>query len=196
MKLFINTIISAYGLERSVDIEVANLNQVSDSATGKTYILYADVDFSEKTMSGSQPVKFKLDIKGMKSPVIKISFYKADGDGNKERIQKEFLIEENHNSKEIKAAMWILAKMLIKETYGMIIEEKYHIVEKILEYKDKCDDYAMKGTIYYILCYISQNEQIKNLLNEQYYYFFNTDICFPKNPQEIFINHKTNITSY
>ncbi len=83
VKLFVNTIISAYGLERSVDIEVTNLNQVSDFATGKTYILYADVDFTEKTLLGSRPVKFKLSTKGMSSPVIKVRFYKADGEGNK-----------------------------------------------------------------------------------------------------------------
>lgn len=82
VKLFINTIVSAYGLERSVDIAV-DLYKISDFAWGKCYMLYADADFTEDSLSGSKPAGFILSVKGMSSPTIKISFYKADGDGNK-----------------------------------------------------------------------------------------------------------------
>lgn len=82
VKLFINTIISAYGLERSVNIDVTNLHQVSDFTYGKAYLLYGDVDFTEASIAGNKNVEFNLSTTGMSSPVIKIKFYKADADGN------------------------------------------------------------------------------------------------------------------
>ena len=52
----------------------------------------------------------------------------------------------------------------------------------------------MKGTIIYILCFISQKPSIKNILKEnKYSYFFNTDICYPNNLNDIYID---NTTSY
>lgn len=87
VKLFVNTIISAFGLERSVNIDVTNLSQVDDFAHGKSYIMYADIDRAEKDdviEKGHQPVKFNLSLKGFAGANIEISFYQADSDGNKQ----------------------------------------------------------------------------------------------------------------
>lgn len=84
MRLFINTIIAAYGLERSVTIDVTNLDQCGDFEFGKSYMLYVDVDFTDNLVGGeNQPVEFKLDTTGMTNPKIKLKFYKADTEGNK-----------------------------------------------------------------------------------------------------------------
>jgi hypothetical protein len=82
VKLFVNTIISAYGLVRSVDLNVTNLHEVNDFAGGKAYILYGDVDFKADKVLGKKDVEFNLTTSGMSSPVLKLSFYSADGDGN------------------------------------------------------------------------------------------------------------------
>jgi ribosomal protein L22 len=51
----------------------------------------------------------------------------------------------------------------------------------------------LKGTIAYILSYISQNKNIKNILeSNNYSYFFNTDICYPNDIREIYLNSKPN----
>ena len=51
----------------------------------------------------------------------------------------------------------------------------------------------MKGTIIYILCYISQNKNIKNIIESyNYTFFFNTDICYPNNNREIYIDNRPN----
>lgn len=87
VKLFVNTIISAYGLERSVNITVNNLYEISDFALGKSYILYADLDRKAtdgEIISGHKAVEFDLSITGLRNPTIKISFYQADQDGNKQ----------------------------------------------------------------------------------------------------------------
>ena len=73
---------------------------------------------------------------------------------------------------------------------GDLIEEKYKIIEKIISYQKSCNDYAMKGTICYILCYISQNKNLKNIIeNNNYVYYFNTEICYPKNINELYIDN-------
>lgn len=94
-------------------------------------------------------------------------------------------------SKEVKAALWILAKICIKEIYGGLLQDKYQIIKKISEYNSKCEDYAMKGTICYVMCYIAQNKNLKTNIEESYDFFFNTDICFPKNMKELYMNSKT-----
>ena len=97
---------------------------------------------------------------------------------------------KKYNTKDIKSVLWILSKILIKEKYGDLIEEKYKIIEKIISYQKSCDDYAMKGTICYILCYISQNKNLKNIIeNNNYIYYFNTEICYPKNINELYIDN-------
>lgn len=85
IQLFINTIISAYGLERSINIDVTNLDQIADYKDGKAYMLYADVDWAldNAAMSGSQDIKFYLKSKRLNHPVIHISFYQADTEGKK-----------------------------------------------------------------------------------------------------------------
>ncbi len=99
---------------------------------------------------------------------------------------------KNKNTKIIKAILWILGKILIKQTYGFLLQERYNIIEKIIEYFKKCEDYAMKGTISYVLCYISQNKSLKLFLeNNHYNYFFNTDICYPEDMNELYMNNST-----
>jgi hypothetical protein len=47
----------------------------------------------------------------------------------------------------------------------------------------------MKGTISYVLCYIAQNKELRyniEILNWQF--FFNSDICFPKNMDYLYLN--------
>ncbi len=47
----------------------------------------------------------------------------------------------------------------------------------------------MKGSICYVLCYISTNKELKNELEcLGWNYFFNTDICYPKNMKELHFN--------
>ncbi len=82
VELFINTIISSFGLERSVNLEVTNLHQLSDYEYGKQYILYGDFDFDEEDISGSKEVQFHLSVVGMNNPTVEIRFYQADADGN------------------------------------------------------------------------------------------------------------------
>ena len=97
---------------------------------------------------------------------------------------------ENDN-KNVKSALWILAKILIRDEFDEI-EQKYEVVKKILKFNDECTDYGMKGTIIYVLCFISQKPSIKNILKEnKYSYFFNTDICYPNDLKCIFIDNST-----
>ena len=107
----------------------------------------------------------------------------------------EFLNNEkykNENTKIIKGTLWILGKILIKPIFGLLLQERYNIIEKILDYFKKCEDYAMKGTISYILCYISQNKTLKTIIeNNNYNYFFNTEICYPKDMKELYMDNST-----
>ena len=65
---------------------------------------------------------------------------------------------------------------------GMIEDEGCHP-------REECDDYAMKGTIIYILCYISQNKNLKNIIESyNYTYFFNSDILSYISCADISIN--------
>ena len=95
-------------------------------------------------------------------------------------------------SNEIKSVLWILAKLLVKDKQGEL-DKNHKIVKKIIDFNKQCDDFAMKGTISYILSYISQNKIIKNILESyDYSYFFNTDICYPNNIREIYLDIKPN----
>ena len=96
------------------------------------------------------------------------------------------------DSNKIKSALWILAKLLVKDNKGEL-EANYKIVKRIIDFNLKCDDYAMKGTILYVFSYISQNKIIKNILETyDYSYFFNTDICYPNNIRDIYLDSRTN----
>ena len=93
--------------------------------------------------------------------------------------------------KNIKSALWILAKILIRDTTGKI-EKKYQVIQKILKFNEDCSDYGMKGNIIYILCFISQKPSIKEYLKSNgYSYFFNTDICYPNDMQKLYIDNST-----
>jgi hypothetical protein len=93
--------------------------------------------------------------------------------------------------KNIKSALWILAKILIRDTTGKI-EKQYQVIQKILKFNEDCSDYGMKGNIIYILCFISQKQSIKEYLKANgYSYFFNTDICYPNDMQKLYIDNST-----
>ena len=97
---------------------------------------------------------------------------------------------EKYNNR-VKSALWILAKLLIKDYQGELIEGNYKIINKIMELNKQCDDYAMKGTILYILCYISQNKNLKYIIDSyNYSYFPNTDICYPNDMKDIYMEKK------
>jgi hypothetical protein len=106
------------------------------------------------------------------------------GDQNMPIIEKKNVI----NKKE-----GYLAEQNFNSQNGLKLENKYQIVKKIVDFNKKCQDYSMKGTITYILSYISQNPLIKNTLESyDYSYFFNTDICYPNDIREIFLDIKPN----
>ena len=97
----------------------------------------------------------------------------------------------NKDIKNIKSALWMLAKILIRDETGKI-EKKYQIIQKILKFNEECSDYGMKGNIVYILCFISQKPSIKEYLKlNGYSYFFNTDICYPNDMTKLYIDKTT-----
>ena len=97
----------------------------------------------------------------------------------------------NKDIKNIKSALWMLAKILIRDETGKI-EKKYQIIQKILKFNEECSDYGMKGNIVYILCFISQKLSIKEYLKlNGYSYFFNTDICYPNDMNKLYIDKTT-----
>ena len=107
----------------------------------------------------------------------------------------EYLNIENLDKRnnKIKSALWILAKLLVKNNQGESIESNYKIIKKIIDFNQECNDFAMKGTISYILSYISQNKSLKNILETyDYSYFFNTDICYPNDIREIYLDSRPN----
>ncbi|MBR3770704.1 MAG: hypothetical protein IKL07_00390, partial [Clostridium sp.] len=83
LKLFVNTIISAYGLDRYVQINVKNLPSSSDYAEGKAYYLYVDMDYDSKTFEGEKNIDFDITTKNIAPTNLKMSFYRADRDGKK-----------------------------------------------------------------------------------------------------------------
>jgi hypothetical protein len=100
--------------------------------------------------------------------------------------------DENTSLKCKKAILWILAKICSKENYGNILNSMFNILNKINEYFHKCQDFAMKGTICYIFCYISSNSDMKDYIKELgWEYFYNGDICFPRNMNDLYLsNHE------
>lgn len=83
LKLFVNTIVSAYGLERSVDISVTNLPDSANFVGGKSYYMYADIDYDKDDFEGTKDIKFTIKTKNLDDCDLTISFYRADSDGNK-----------------------------------------------------------------------------------------------------------------
>ena len=148
-------------------------------------------------------VKINPEItKGIQTPINIITELNNNKNGN-EKIVKNKIIEQlfaylesdliETKNTQIKSVLWILAKLLIKENFGEMLDDNYQIIKKIIEFSQECDDYAMKGTIIYILCYISQNKNLKNVIESyNYTYFFNTDICYPNNIREIYIDNRPN----
>ena len=157
--------------------------------TSRQYILYA-VYFSirirpEKKQFLKTPINILTELANSESGIETLI--------NLNIIDFLFSYLDNNtsiSSKEIKSALWILAKIIMKETTGDILENKYQIINKITTFNQNCEDYAMKGTICYIMCYISQNKNLKHRIEKTYDFFFNTDICIPKNLNDIYINSR------
>lgn len=83
VKLFINTIISSYGLQRGIYVNVHDLSSAAMSGDLTAYYLYADTDFDDTTLNGSKDVYFTVTKKGVSSSRAKVHFYLADQNGNK-----------------------------------------------------------------------------------------------------------------
>ena len=134
------------------------------------------------------PINIITELNNTKSGYKKLSEFKII-DKLLGYLNKDNLDNQN---KKIKSALWILAKLLIKEKFGEQLQNQYKIIEKIIEFNHECKDYAMKGSIIYVLSYISQNKNFKNILESlNYKYFFSTDICCPNDIDEIFMDNST-----
>ena len=167
------------------------------------YIYFKRNQNSFKLIKVIIKVKINPEItKGIQTPINIITELNNNKNGY-EKIVKYKIIDQlftyldpnliDSKNTQIKSILWILAKLLIKENLGEILEKNYQIIKKLIEFNQECDDYAMKGTIIYILCYISQNKNLRNIIESyNYRYFFNTDICYPNNNREIFIDNKPN----
>jgi len=84
------------------------------------------------------------------------------------------------NAKLIKSSFWILIKLLLKKSYGKLLQEKYKIIDKISECYYKIKDYSMQGTIIYLTTFSIQNKEIKSIADLFHLtYFFNTSIAYP-----------------
>lgn len=69
-----------------------------------------------------------------------------------------------------------------------MLSDQYQILEKIYYYFVNCGDYAMKGTICYVFSFISSNSCLKgNIEQLGWQYFFNSDICFPKDMSHLYL---------
>ena len=167
------------------------------------YIYFKKVEKSFKLIK--VVIKVKINpaiIEGIQTPINIITELNNCKNGY-EKIVKNQIIEnlfsyldinllESKNI-QIKSVLWILAQLLIKDIYGEMLENNYQIIKKIISFSQECDDYAMKGTILYILCFISQNQNLKEIIESyNYTYFFNTDICYQSNNREIYLDNKTN----
>jgi hypothetical protein len=111
-----------------------------------------------------------------------------------EELLKYLNIEDlEKKNNRIKSVLWILAKLLVKGNQGESLESNYKIIKRIIDFNRDCNDFAMKGTISYILSYISQNKSLKPILESyDYSYFFNTDICCPNDIREIYLDSRPN----
>ena len=111
-----------------------------------------------------------------------------------EELLKYLNIEDlEKKNNRIKSVLWILAKLLVKGNQGESLESNYKIIKSIIDFNRDCDDFGMKGTISYILSYISQNKNLKPILESyDYSYFFNTDICYPNDIREMYLDSRPN----
>lgn len=112
-----------------------------------------------------------------------------------------YLERENVSFKIKKAVLWILAKICkilksyltlplgSKNIHGKILNDQYKILDCIQTFFINCDDFAMKGTITYVFCYISQNRELRNVIeNLGWEFFFNSDICLPKDMRNLYLD--------
>jgi rapamycin-insensitive companion of mTOR len=96
--------------------------------------------------------------------------------------------KENISIKWKKSALWILGKICSKSC-GQLLNDKYKILDQIIFFFSTCEDFAMKGTICYVLCYIAQNKELRHAIETLgWQFFFNSDICFPSNMDSLYLN--------
>jgi hypothetical protein len=101
----------------------------------------------------------------------------------------EMLNKESLSAKSRKSVLWIIAKICNKPTFGKYLNDKYDILDKLVFLFSTCEDYAMKGTISYVLCYMAQNKELRHSIEIlDWQFFFNSDICFPKNMDYLYLN--------
>ncbi len=70
-----------------------------------------------------------------------------------------------------------------------MLNEQYKVLDAINFFFSSCEDFAMKGTISYIVCYAAQNEELKQSITQiGWQFFYNSNICFPSNMNSLYIN--------
>ena len=93
------------------------------------------------------------------------------------------------NAQKIKSVFWILIKIILKKTYGKIIQDKHKIIQKISKFYYECNDFSMKGTIIYLTSFSVQNKELKSLINSCHAsYFYNTEICYPSKRSILYVD--------
>jgi hypothetical protein len=99
-----------------------------------------------------------------------------------------YLEKPGLSSKLKKSALWILAKILSKK-HGANLNEQYKVLDSINYYFCTCEDYAMKGTISYIINYAAQNDELRPAIGRiGWLFFYNSNICFPSNMNSLYLN--------
>lgn len=130
-------------------------------------------------------------ILGLKTPINLITELANNEKGFELIEQKQFiekllayLDKSDHDknyksSSKIRSSLYILCKILTKKN-GKYFDDKYKIIEKIIQFFDKINDYSMKGTLIYLASYIALNEELRpKIIKLKTSYFCNTTICYP-----------------
>ena len=91
-------------------------------------------------------------------------------------------IKENEidkKAKKIKSAVWNLNTIILKKKYGLMIQEKYNIIERITQFYHKCSDCSIKGTITYLASSAIQNRVLKPFIDRGHASYFISNISYP-----------------
>ncbi len=166
------------------------MNFVKDPNNKDEYILYSLYFYLKINPAKKQSLKTPINLI-TELPNTEIGMAKLI---EIEAIPKllSMITDDNVSLKNKKAVLWILAKICSKENYGKVLNAEFSILNKINDYFHKCQDYAMKGTICYLFCYMSYNSEMKEFIKELgWEYFYNGDICFPIDMNDLYLsNHE------
>ena len=132
----------------------------------------------------------------MKTPINLLTELCNTEEGTEKLVELEaipqllnILDREDISLKWRKSALWILSKICSKPIYGKFLNDRYKILDKMLFFFSNCQDFAMKGTISYCICYIAQNKELRHSIEALgWQFFFNSDICFPSNMESLYLN--------